>query len=666
MVINKKRAMHDLTALQDVLILLGLALANAWLFSLMRQSPIVGYLITGLLVGPYGFHLIKGVHEVEMVAEIGVVLLLFTIGLEFSYKRITRLKKLLLTAGATQVITTGLAVAVGTWLLGEPPVTAIVLGMAMALSSTAIVLKLLLERGEIDSAHGRIALSILIFQDICVILFIVTLPLLGSQSDSFSLWAITKSAIILGGLYLFVRHLLKPLLRGILRTRAPELFRLTILALVLGTAWVTAHAGLSLALGAFLAGLALAESDSSHQVMADIIPFRDVFLAVFFISVGMLVDVRLLISNWWAVLIGIMLLSLAKTIAGTLAGVASRYPLQTALVSGLMTFQVGEFSFILMAQARVLELVPTQTYQLSLSIIALSMMLTPMMFRLAQPMAARLTSLIGLDNKHIIHEEQERTANLEGHVIIAGYGLSGKNVARTMREMRLPYIHIEMNGEVVRVARKSGEIILHGDATAPAVLEGAGIHKARAMVLAINDPSALARAIPTARELNPELYILARTHYVSSIDALLKAGADDIITDEFGAGLEMAAFLLRRYNVPEGRVLKVLSSLREEHSQRYQYREGKTKNLTGYLSVLEGGEIEIQAVPETSPCLGKTLAELNFRAATGASIMGIIRSERVIYNPPADLQLETGDTLILLGEDDNIRKARELVHGHTT
>ena len=664
--INKKRAMHDLTALQDVLILLGLALANAWLFSLMRQSPIVGYLITGLLVGPYGFHLIKGVHEVEMVAEIGVVLLLFTIGLEFSYKRITRLKKLLLTAGTTQVISTGLAVAVGTWLLGEPPVTAIVLGMAMALSSTAIVLKLLLERGEIDSAHGRIALSILIFQDICVILFIVALPLLGSQSDSFSLWAITKSAIILGGLYLFVRHLLKPLLRGILRTRAPELFRLTILALVLGTAWVTAHAGLSLALGAFLAGLALAESDSSHQVMADIIPFRDVFLAVFFISVGMLVDVRLLISNWWAVLIGIILLSLAKTIAGTLAGMASRYPLQTALVGGLMTFQVGEFSFILMAQARVLELVPTQTYQLSLSIIALSMMLTPMMFRLAQPMAAYLTSLIGLGNKHIIHEEQERTANLEGHVIIAGYGLAGKNVARTMREMRLPYIHIEMNGEVVRVARKSGEIILHGDATAPAVLEGAGIHKARAMVLAINDPSALARAIPTARELNPELYILARTHYVSNIDPLLKAGADDIITDEFGAGLEMAAFLLRRYNVPEGRVLKVLSSLREEHSQRYQHREGNTKNLTGYLSVLEGGEIEIQAVPESSPCLGRTLAELNFRAATGASIMGIIRSERVIYNPPADLQLETGDTLILLGEDDNIRKARELVHGHST
>ena len=207
--------MHDLSALQDVLILLCLALLNAWLFSLLRQSPIVGYLTTGLLVGPYGLHLIKGVHEVEMVAEVGVVLLLFTIGLEFSFKRIVRLKKLLVSAGTTQVVATSVAVACGTYLLGEPPVAAIVLGMAMALSSTAIVLKLLLERGEIDSAHGRIALAILLFQDICVILFIVALPLLGSQSGSFSALAIGKSALILGGLYLFVRHFLKPLLRGL-------------------------------------------------------------------------------------------------------------------------------------------------------------------------------------------------------------------------------------------------------------------------------------------------------------------------------------------------------------------------------------------------------------------------------------------------------------------
>lgn len=656
--------MTELTALQDILILLGLALLNAYVFSLLRQSPIVGYLTTGLLVGPYGFHLIKDLHEVALVAEVGIVLLLFTIGLEFSYDRILRLKKLLLSAGTTQVIMTGAVVFCAILLLGGSMASATVLGMAMALSSTAIVLKLLLERGEVDAVHGRMALGILLFQDLCIILFIVILPFLGDKNQGFTFWALVKTGLILCGLYLFVRHLLKPLLRIILRTRVPELFRLTIIAVVLGTAWATAHAGLSLALGAFLAGLALAESDSSHQVMADIIPFRDVFLAVFFISVGMLVDIQLFLTNGWIVMLGVVLLSLIKTVTGTLAGLVARQSLRISMIAGLMTFQVGEFSFILLESARELNLIPIQTYQLALSVVALTMMLSPLMFRHAHGIADRLSSLWGKSAAHPTSQDHERTANLEGHVVIAGYGVAGRNIARTLREMHIPYIHIEMNGEMVHRARKSGEIIIYGDATSPAVLEGAGLHKARAMVLAINDPSALARAIPTARELNPGLYILARTNFVASIEQLMRLGADEIITDEFGAGLEMATFLLRQFNVPEGRVLKILSSLREEHHQRYKQQGKQTSNLTGYLSVLDGGEIEIQAVPEDSPCLGKSLAELNFRAVTGCSVMAVIRQERIDYNPSAELRLEIGDTLMLLGEKEGIRKAGEFLHGH--
>jgi CPA2 family monovalent cation:H+ antiporter-2 len=383
--------MADLSVLREVFILLSLALGNAWLFSRLHQSPIVGYLVTGLLVGPYGFHLVKGIHEVEIVAEVGVILLLFTIGLEFSYSRIMRLKGLLLKAGTTQLVATATAVGIGTLLLGENWQAAAGLAMAFALSSTAIVLKLLLENGEIDSAHGRIALGILLFQDLCVILFLVALPLLGSQPQSFSFWTVVHAGVIMGTLYLFARHLLTPLLRSILRIRSPELFRLTILALVLGTAWATYEAGLSLALGAFLAGLALAESDSSHQVLSDIIPFRDVFLAVFFISVGMLVDIRLLLANWWQVLIGLLLLGLAKTIAGTLAGLVCRYPLRTALITGLDTFQVGEFSFILLKQAQTLGVLPITTYQLALSIVAISMMFTPLVFSRAERIATMLS-----------------------------------------------------------------------------------------------------------------------------------------------------------------------------------------------------------------------------------------------------------------------------------
>lgn len=656
--------MPDLSVLREIFVLLTLALVNAWLFSRLKQSPIVGYLVTGLLVGPYGFHLVKGIHEVEIVAEVGVILLLFTIGLEFSYSRIMRLKGLLLKAGTTQLAATALAVVAGTMLLGEHWQSAVGLGMAMALSSTAIVLKLLLERGEIDSAHGRVALGILLFQDLCVILFLVALPLLGSRPHTFSAWTIVHAGLIMGALYLFARHLLAPLVREILKVRSPELFRLTILALVLGTAWATYEAGLSLALGAFLAGLSLAESDSSHQVLSDIIPFRDVFLAVFFISVGMLVDVRLLLSNWEEVLIGLILLALAKTIAGTLAAMACRYPLRTALVTGLITFQVGEFSFILLKQAQMFGVLPEATYQLALSIVALSMMATPLVFTHAGAIAATVAAWLGRPYRHAGKTVEERTGNLEGHVIIASYGLSARNVARILREFRVPYIHVEVNGDAVRRAKLAGEIILHGDASSPAVLEGAGVHRAKALVLAINDPTALARAIPVARELNPKLYILARTRYVAEIDDILKAGADEVIPDELGAGLELSTFLMQHFRASEGRILKILDEIRDEHHLRYRQPDIEPKRLTSYLSVVKGAEMELQAVPDDSPCFGKSLAELDFRAATGATVVGLIRNERTTYTPGPGLRLEPGDTLMLLGDADSIHRARELLHGH--
>jgi len=656
--------MPDLSVLREIFILLSLALANAWLFSRLHQSPIVGYLTTGLLVGPYGFHLVKGIHEVELVAEIGVILLLFTIGLEFSYSRIMRLKGLLLKAGSVQLVATAAAVCLGTLLLGESWQGAAGLAMAFALSSTAIVLKLLLERGEIDSAHGRVALGILLFQDLCVILFLVALPLLGSQPHTFSVWTLVYAGLIMGTLYLFARHLLTPLLRGILRTRAPELFRLTILALVLGTAWATYEAGLSLALGAFLAGLALAESDSSHQVLSDIIPFRDVFLAVFFISVGMLVDVRLLLANWWQVLVGLLLLGLAKAIAGTLAALVCRYPLRTALITGLITFQVGEFSFILLKQAQSLDVLPVATYQLALSIVALSMMFTPLVFARAEAIASKVSGWLGRPYQHAGEDERERTGNLEGHVIIASYGLSARNVARTLREFRIPYIHVEVNGDAVRRAKLAGEIIIHGDASSPHVLEGAGIHRAKALVLAINDPTALARAIPAARELNPELYILARTRYVAEIDDLMAAGADEVISDELGAGLELSTFLAKRLHLTEGRLLKLLSAIRDEHHQRFHQSDTEASKQGAYLSVMGGGELELQAVPDDSPHLGRSLANLDFRAATGATVVGVIRQERTTYNPGPTLHLAHGDTLMLLGDPESIHKAREFLHGH--
>ncbi|HKK01590.1 MAG TPA: cation:proton antiporter, partial [Desulfuromonadales bacterium] len=365
--------MPDISYLQDILIILGLALANAMLFNRLRQSPVIGYLVTGMLVGPYGFHLVRGVHEVEQFAELGVMLLLFTIGLEFPAARILRLKKPMLRGGGVQIVLSAAALFAGGRWAGLDAGPALALALPLSVSSTAVVLKLLLERGETDAAHGQAALAILLFQDLCVVLFLIILPLLGGKLSGFTAAAVLKSAGLLGGLALAARYLLRPLLRAVLDTRSGELFRLTLLALILGTAWLTAAAGLSLALGAFLAGLFLAESDYAHQALADILPFRDTFLALFFVSMGMLVDLSYLGTHLPLVIGLFLLLTMLKTVTGAIGAAAASSPLRVSLQTGLILFQAGEFSFVLLKQGFTLGLLDTASYQQALSVAALSL-----------------------------------------------------------------------------------------------------------------------------------------------------------------------------------------------------------------------------------------------------------------------------------------------------
>lgn len=654
--------MHELPFLTDLLLLTALALATAWLSSRLRQSPIIGYLLTGMLVGPYGFHLIRNIGEVGSMAELGVILLLFSIGLEFSFSRILRLKGLLIRCGLTQLILTCLTLFCGLKLFGISTTTAATLAMALSLSSTAMVLKLLSERGSTDSAQGRISLAILLAQDLCVILFLVALPLLSGKSGQVSPVGFIKALLLLGGLVLFSRKMLHPLLRGILATRTPELFRLLILLLALGTAWLTHQAGLSLALGAFLAGLALAESDYSHQVLADIIPFRDTFLAIFFISVGMLVDVSLFASHFNLILGGLLLLGLIKIVTATIAARTSGYPLQTALLAGLALFQVGEFSFLLLEEAMDLNLLSTTAYQVTLAIIALSLMVTPPVFAHAEQLAGLVCRLLRREKTPEVEAHRERLGNLAGHVIIAGYGVSGQNCGHLLRQTQIPYLFVEINGGAVEKARKSGEYITFGDATSPMVLEAIGIHRARAMIISINDPSALHRAVKAARETNPELLILARSRFILEDAPLRQLGADHVIIDEFEASLQLGAALLRQLGMAEGKTLKLVNDLRQQQSGGLPHHGS---NLAGYLSVLESGQLDFQAVPDTSPCLGKTLAQLDFRAGTGCTAIGLIRDEKTSYTVTGELQLMQGDTLLLLGQPEDLERGRLFLHGQS-
>ncbi|MDH3454679.1 MAG: cation:proton antiporter [Desulfuromonadales bacterium] len=651
--------MSDHQFLVDLLILLALALASGLIFARLRLSPIIGYLVSGMIAGPYGLHLIQNIDEVKVIAEFGVILLLFTIGLEFSVTRLLRLKRLLLRGGLAQMLLSG-AAFIGLGLLcGLDIKTAMPLAMALVLSSTAIVLKLLSERGEMDTAHGRMSLGILLAQDLAVVFFLVMLPLLAGQDLTFSLWKIVKVALLLGGLLVFSRYLLQPMLLGILKSRSQELFRITILALILVTAWLTGEAGLSLELGAFLAGLALAESPYAHQALSDILPFRDTFLAIFFVSIGILVNLDLVIAQWPLVLTVTLIVGIVKFTAAVLATTLCRYPLRIALLSGMLLFQAGEFSFVFLKEATDLALIPDNAYQVALAVIALTMITTPLIATQAERWSAGIAALFGRSAAKMQPEMQERTANLSGHVLIAGYGLSGRNVGKVLRRFDIPHLYVELNAENVSRGRREGEFIVYGDIAAAGVLHELGVQRAKALVLAINDPAALARTISIARQCNPELYILARTRYVAELEHLCRLGADEVIPDEFEASLQLGANLMRRFERNEGRILHVLSELRQKH-----YTSMTQSNAPSHgLSILEGGRLDYQAVPDDSPYLGASLAGIDLRKLTGVSVVGVIRQERTIYNPAGSFCIEQGDTLMLLGNAEDVLRASELLHG---
>lgn len=652
--------MPDHQFLVDLLILLALALGSALVFTRLRLSPVIGYLVSGVVAGPYGLHLIKNIGEVEIIAEFGVILLLFTIGLEFSVHRLLRLKRLFIGGGLAQLLISGAAfIGLGT-MFGLEMQAAIPVAMALALSSTAIVLKLLGERGEVDTAHGRMSLAILLTQDLAVVFFLVALPFLAGQDITFSLWKISKVMLLLCGLLVFSRHILQPMLLSILRARSQELFRLTILALVLVTAWLTGETGLSLELGAFLAGLALAGSPYSHQALADILPFRDTFLAIFFVSIGMLVNLDVVAAQWPLVLAVTITVGIVKFFAAALAATFCRYPLRISLLTGLLLFQAGEFSFVFLKATTQLGLLPEATYQMVLAVIALSMIATPLIASRAENLAACVAGWFGRSAEDMHPELQERTANLAGHVLIAGYGLSGRNVGRVLRSFDIPYLYVELNAENVARGRRDGEFVVYGDATSGEVLRELGIERARAMVLAINDPAALARAIGIARQQNPDLYILARTRYVAELEQLCALGADEVIPDEFEASLQLGANLMRRFKFGEGRILPVLSELRQQHYASLRRADPPLHAL----SILEGGQFDYLAVPANSPCLGISLAELDLRNRTGVTVIGAIRQERTIYSPAGTFRIEPGDTLMLLGSREDLSKAGELLHGH--
>ncbi len=657
--------------LGDMAILLALAVAVTSLFHVLRLPVIVGYLLTGVLAGPHGLHLIGMVHQVEFMAEVGVVLLMFTIGADLSFGELMRLKKPVFVGGALQVTLCILAFGLMASGVVPTPSQSLFIGCLIALSSTAIVLKLLQQRAELESPHGRMTLSFLIFQDLAIVPMVLITPFLaGTQAASGTalLIPMLKAAGLVGALFLLSRRVIPSALGFVVRTRSREMLLLTTLGLCLSIAYCSWLLGLSLSLGAFMAGLIMSESKYSLSALEGILPLRDVFTSLFFISMGMLLDIGFLFTHLPAALLAFGAVLLLKPVLSALPALLLGYPARTAIMTGLALAQIGEFSFVLAKVGLEQNLLQQSGYQLFLAASILTMCVTPVMVRMAPAIADTVTGWPFMARFNRLPNgtpEQFTTApdamgqdtlcapmhDQKGHhLIIVGFGVGGRHLARTARQAGIRYLILETNPDTVREASAAGEPIQYGDAGYEDVLRHVGADKARVLVIVISDPAAVRRITDTARAINPCLHIVARTRFVSEIGALKQLGADDVIPEELETSVEIFARVLNRYLVPRQEIERMVAEVR---ASEYSLLVDE-KTVLEPLQTLQGLDVQANVaavrVEDGAPLDGRTLGESDLRNLHGLSVVAVNRQGDMVISPGADTRLQAGDVAYVFGK----------------
>ncbi|MCP4686196.1 MAG: hypothetical protein GY867_12225 [bacterium] len=546
--------MNELAYLKDLVIILAFAVVVVAVFHRLKLPAIAGFILSGLLVGPEGLGLINDAHKVEVLAEIGVALLLFGIGSELPLSKLQRLWKLAAVGGVLQVGLSALVSFAVCRAAGIEDRAAVIIGFVVALSSTALVLRGLQQRGEVDAPHGRLILGILVFQDFAVVPIMLVLPLLVGASIETGAFALTlaKSAGLVVVILLLAMLIVPRVLKLVARTRQRQLFILAVFVICLGTAWLVTQSGASLAIGAFLAGLVVAGSEYRHQALADMISFREVFASLFFVSIGMLLSPAAILDNLvtiTAILGGILL---GKALIVFVTAFVMRMPLRVSLIAALALAQVGEFSFILLHAIKGTGLITPSLESSLISAAILSMFITPFLMSYGPRLAAGLGRFHHLSRLLEIHTAQEApdaVCKTCDHVIVAGYGFAGRELSHTLDQHNVPYVVVDLNIENVRRASKETGNAVYGDITSEEVLRHLGIQNARELVLLVNDPTAAEHAVRIARSLAPDLFILARTHYLLDIKRLLSVGADEVIPAEREAAVQVATQLLKRHSV---------------------------------------------------------------------------------------------------------------------
>jgi CPA2 family monovalent cation:H+ antiporter-2 len=640
---------------------LGAAVVVVVISSRLRIPPVAGFLISGILIGPSGLALVPGADDVEVFAEVGVVLLLFVIGLQLSASEMKTLGRSFLVGGSLQWALTAMATMAVVAAFGVPLPNALFIGFVVSLSSTAVVLKEYQERREATSSHGKVTLGVLLFQDLLIVPMIALTPVLAGVIEA----SPSGLAVRFGGglaavalVYFVGRRVISRLANILTGTRIRELLVLGALTICLALASFTAWLEFSLALGAFLAGVLVAETEYSHQVIADIGPFRDVFASIFFVSIGMLVEIDFALANLPR-LVGLALLLVAvKALIATAALRLAGFTIRIALVCGIGLAQIGEFSFVLMEVGRANGLLQGERFQVLLAAAALTVAVTPLLVRVAPPLGS-LAARLAPGTKP---DEEAAAVPVSGHVVVVGYGMNGSLLTRILGETSIPHVLVELDPDAVRRARRAGVPVLFGDATRRGILEQAGVERAKMVVFVMSDFASVVRALKMVREISPDVEVVVRTQRVDEIDDLRRVGAGQVVSEEFESAIEIFTRVLSAYRVPRNVIRAETRVLRGEAYN--MLRSAPTgEAFDAVLEALQAGTTDIYRVGEGAGFAGMTLRRLDLRQQTGASIIAVVRGDESHANPSADFVIEAGDSLVLVGGHEEIDRAFRFLDG---
>jgi CPA2 family monovalent cation:H+ antiporter-2 len=643
--------------LKDIVVIFALSTLVNFIFNKLKIPTIIGYLLTGIIVGPHLFGVIHAPHEIDLMAEIGVLLLMFTIGLEFSLNHLFRIRKIVFVGGFIQLLFTASVTMVISRFYGLEWKGALFIGFITALSSTAIVLKLLQERSELSSNYGRTVLGILIFQDLVVVPMLLFTPFLaGEHPDIVSQLSIlsVKAIIIIAIVYIGNRWIMPKLLYRIALTKNPELFLMFILLICLAFSLFTYQFGMSLAIGAFLAGLMISETEYSHDAFGHLIPFKDTFSSFFFVSIGMLLDLQFIIDNLFVVALTVFLVILVKVIIAGGTGFVLGHTLKGTIMVGIALGQVGEFSFIVAKVGADYGVITNYFYQLFLATAIVTMSLSPFLFKASRRLADAVLKLPlpKVLVNGLFPLPQIEIPEFKNHIVFIGKDSRSEKMAIMAKHNKIPYVSIVFDPAIVQDRLKKGEPVIYGDAVNEPILKKAHVDTAEIAVVSVGDLITAMAITEKIRNLSKHVYIIVRTKHITDIEDLYRLGANQVIPEEFETAIDLFERVLTKLLVPEASISKAISRIRDDNYGIF--REKTRKKKPAIFKELPNIEISAVTLNERSPAVKRSIEEVDFRGNYGVIAVAIKRGETLMEHPERNTVLLKNDILYLLGKPENI------------